>query len=174
MRRSVLIGLCLAACSGLVGWLHAASAVQQGQVQNDIWSEAASLSVDASALKAKVASVKATELLKLSRKAEEKLAEANGEGSEAADNNRPKFPLMAAASQRNGKSYVNVIFPDGSIGEIQAGDTLSSGWVIKSVDLRQVIAVFEGEEERFIIRPYLETAFDKPQETAEPQEAGEN
>jgi len=64
--------------------------------------------------------------------------------------------------------------------EVKAGDSLTSGWLIKSVDLRQVIAVFEDEEERFVVRPYLETAFDKPEESAEtdetisPNEGGEN
>ena len=39
---------------------------------------------------------------------------------------------------------------------------LDSGWEIKTVDRRQVVAVFDNEELVVQIIPYLVDAFDKP------------
>jgi len=181
MRRFLVIIGILLLLSASVGWWRASLATLQGQSQTDIWSEPRSVNLDSAALKAMVKRVQATELLKLSRKDEEKREEAAGKASEVeVDNNRPKFPKIVAAFQRNNVSHVTLMSDDNVMTEVKAGDSLTSGWLIKSVDLRQVIAVFEDEEERFVVRPYLETAFDKPEESAEtdetisPNEGGEN
>jgi len=46
--------------------------------------------------------------------------------------------------------------------------------VIKAVDLRQVIAVFDDEESRFPVAAYLDKAFEKPEDVQDPLSGGKN
>ena len=54
---------------------------------------------------------------------------------------------------------------------MRQGDVLASGWEIKKVDGRHVIAVFDGEEVSLPIIPYLEGAFEpEPEPDADREE----
>jgi hypothetical protein len=62
--------------------------------------------------------------------------------------------------------------PDNGVAKLRGGDVLDSGWEIKTVDRRQVIAVFDGEEIIVPVIPYLKGAFDKPDESIDNKAEG--
>ena len=72
----------------------------------------------------------------------------------------PPFPKILGSSRLNQTRYLHVHLPDLKETKLRQGDVLESGWEIKKVDGRQVIAVFDGEEVSLPIIPYLKDAFD--------------
>lgn len=63
------------------------------------------------------------------------------------------FPQIAGAAIVNGQGQVHII-TDGQIQAMKAGDRLSSGWNILSVNMNQVIAERAGETSSFPVVDY--------------------
>lgn len=166
MKRAYIIIAALAVMSWIVGWWQAGHYVGDGTVEPDDWSvsSAQSASFNASQISQRL---RASELFLLSRKDEairKDGGEVGGSDDPAGPGAAPPFPTIAAAALVNGVSQINLVSGDGTVMTAKAGDTLPNGWMIKTVDLTQVIAVFNGEETRFSVRPFLDSAFDNPED----------
>lgn len=166
MRRKFLyIAICGILISAALGWWRAAIATQPGKIRQDNWQTVQTTPPDPTAIAKAASQIRATKLFLMTRATERAAAETAPEISSA--QKIPAFPSIAAISKVNNIAYAHVITPDGSFVKVKKDDRLENGWVIKTVDLRQVIAVFDGEETRFPVAAYLDTAFDAPENASE-------
>ena len=70
------------------------------------------------------------------------------------NSNRPPFPKIINVSYLDNKAQLVLLMEDNSLIATYAEDTLPSGWKVKKVDLKHVIAVFNGEEQEFPVTEY--------------------
>jgi len=75
-------------------------------------------------------------------------------------------PKIGGAKTVRNVRHVSLIGEDNVIQTVKAGDVLDSGWEIKSINRKRVIAVFDGQELDIPINSYLQEAFEKPDEGA--------
>ncbi len=66
----------------------------------------------------------------------------------------PPFPDIRGVSRLDGQPYVTLEFADGSVKTLAEGAQLSSGWQLKSVDPRRIIATYDDEEITRPVRDY--------------------
>ena len=173
MKRPLLLIIALLVLSFILGWWRAGSYVAAGTADDADWK--APEFASSTNIKSTAAAIRASSLFLLSRKAEQaRKAQANQ--ASAVPVNVPKaappFPTFAGAFKSNGIHYVTLVLATGEVLTIKSGQELPSGWLIKDINLEQVIAVFDDEETRFPVRTYLDTAFDEP-ETENPNGGGD-
>jgi len=174
MRRFAIIILIFIGVSCALGWGRAAGDHVGGSADEDVWSVMPVLRGDIQALTQVGTNIRSTELFKLSRKAEKALAETLKNQQVSSRPNAPPFPSIGSIAKVNNKYWATFIMADGTLLSRTIDDSLPSGWVIKAVDLRQVIAVFDDEESRFPVAAYLDKAFEPPEDLQDPISGGKN
>jgi len=75
-------------------------------------------------------------------------------GGSSGPQNAPPFPNIRGVSILDGQPHVTLELADGEIKTIAEGETLPSGWQLKSVDPKRIIAAYEDEEITRPIRDY--------------------
>ena len=180
MRKRLPLIILLLMASGVLGWLHAGTSAGARSGEIDNWSTLQSDSMSSSEYKELAKQLKKSALLPLSRKEQIALEEAaikraknNYVAARPSQRAAPPFPKILGSSRLNKRHYVHVLIPDKGMKKIRRGDVLESGWEIKTVDRRQVIAVFDEEELTLPVIPYLEGAFDKPADSDDNQAGGD-
>jgi len=174
MRRFAIIILIFIGVSYALGWGHATGDHVGGNSDEDVWSVMPVLRGDIQVLTQVGKNIRSTELFILSRKAERALAETLKSQQVSARPNAPPFPSIGSVSKVNNTYWATFIMADGAVLSRTIDDSLPGGWVIKAVDLRQVIAVFDDEESRFPVAAYLDKAFEKPEDVQDPLSGGKN
>jgi len=179
MRKLLPLILLLLIASGVLGWLRAGTSAGARTAELDSWSTLQSGAMGTAEYKALAKQLKQSALLPLSRKEQKareeaatKLAASTSPAGQAAARPVPPFPKILGGSRLNRTHYVHVLAADNSLTKLRGGDVLESGWEIKTVDRRQVIAVFDGEELTLPVIPYLKGAFEKPAKSGDNKAGG--
>jgi len=163
-RSSLLIILSLCALSAALGWWRAdPSAASEGAVV-DRWDAMQAQSLTDSAYAKMARQVKASALLPMSRMAERSAQSAATSTDVTASPTAGKFPKVLSRSAINKVPVVILQGTDNSVMTVKVGDTLDSGWTIKSIKKNEIVATFEAEEIRVPTVAYLQTAFEKTDE----------
>lgn len=161
MRRFIIIACVLLGLSAVLGWLRAGAGSVGGQVDTQEWQSLPMPGGDTTALSRVAERIRATDLFVLSLAEEEKLKDAT-QDTQLVANGVPPLPTIASVQSVNKSYEATLINPDGTVITVSEGESLPSGWLIKTIDQRQVIAVFEETEQRLAVAGYLDTAFDNP------------
>lgn len=161
MRRFIIIACVLLGLSAVLGWLRAGGGDGGGTVGTQDWQALPMPGGDAAALSQTAARIRATDLFVLSSAEEEKLKDA-AQNTQAVATGVPPLPTIASVQSVNKRYQATLITPDGTVVTVAEGETLPSGWLIKTIDQRQLLAVFEDTEQRLAVAGYLDTAFDNP------------
>ena len=174
MKRFILPICLLFVAATTVGWVQAGTSAGARPAKTDNWS---TLKADRLS---KIEYIQLAEKLKQSgflplspeeqRVLDEEIINTaglnNNENESLSSTAIPPFPKILGSSRLNQTRYLHVYLPDLKETKLRQGDVLASGWEIKKVDGRHVIAVFDGEEVSLPIIPYLEGAFE-PEPDAE-------
>ena len=174
MKRLILPICLLFVAATAVGWVQAGTSAGARPAKTDNWS---TLKADRLS---KIEYIQLAEKLKQSgflplspeeqRVLDEEIINTaglnNNENESLSSTAIPPFPKILGSSRLNQTRYLHVYLPDLKEAKLRQGDVLASGWEIKKVDGRHVIAVFDGEEVSLPIIPYLEGAFE-PEPDAE-------
>lgn len=161
MKRFVIIACVLLGLSATLGWLRAGGGSGGGLVDSQDWQALPMPGGDAAMLAQTSERIRATDLFVLSLIDEEKLKDAEQDTAPVI-NGAPPLPTIASVQSVNKAYQATLINPDGTVVTVAEGETLPSGWLIKAIDQRQVITVFEDTEQRIAVAGYLDTAFDNP------------
>ncbi len=159
MRRFIPLIFALLIASAALGWMRAGTSAGTRAADVDGWNALNYAPLSRASYAKMAARLKSAQLLPLSR-IEEKIL-ANGGGPNTAvlgSKNTPPFPRILGYSL----PHVLTEGPDKTTLKFKKGDVLDSGWEIKTVDRKRVIAVFDGEDFEFPIIAYLKEAFEKP------------
>jgi len=174
MKKFIIILLICAGTFFVLGWVRAGGDNSVGISEEDVWSNAPLSRGDTQVLTQMGKQIRSTELFKLSKKDELALAETNKNQQVLSDSNAPSFPIIGSIAKVDNKYSATFIMEDGTLLSRTPDESLPNGWVIKKVDLRQVIAVFKDEESRFPVAKYLDSAFEIPEEKQDSVSGGKN
>ena len=174
MKKFVIILLICTVTFFALGWVRAGSENTVGKSVDDVWSNAPVLRGDIQDLTQMGKQIRSTQLFKLSKKDEEALAEMNENQQASNESNAPSFPKIGSIAKVDNKYSATFIMQDGTLLSRTSDESLPNGWVIKEVDLRQVIAVFKDEESRFPVATYLDDAFVNPEQKQDSISGGKN
>ncbi|MBL4591754.1 MAG: hypothetical protein JKY96_07320 [Phycisphaerales bacterium] len=152
-RRFMRIFAFVLVVSVFIGWLRAGLVVVDSARAATAWPYGETLSEVSDPYAALVARVKASGFFPLSPL---RLAERQTPGQQDNDEGIPPFPKIVAASIVDGMPRVYLRSKDGIVKAAGGGETLESGWQLKTVDLHRVIAVYDGQESEFQITKYEE------------------
>ena len=172
IRRVLPLALCLIAVSAILGWLRAGTVAGERPPSADGWEQMQYAPPSKAEYKKMAAKLKASSLLPLSRIEERKINIEGAAESEETTSDVPDFPKVGGAKTVRNTRYVSLVGKDNTIVTIKAGDVLDSGWEIKSISPRSVLAVFDGQDLEIPINSYLQEAFEKPEEVAMDSENG--
>ena len=165
MRRMAIFILPLWLAAGALGWLRAGTSAGPRAAEIDNWEALQYAPVSSAVYKAMAASLKQSALLPLTF--QEVQAQEEAEKQDVAAQNTvgsaPPFPQIISSYRLNKTRYIQLLNADGTVSKLQQGDVHDTGWEIKTVDRRRIIAVFDGEELEIPIIAYLEGAFEKPE-----------
>ena len=168
MRRIALFIIPLFIASGALGWLSAGTSAGPRSADVDNWEALLYRPVSPADYKAMATSLKQSALLPLSAKEVQAQAAAAAAAENTSSDVKTRaakpFPKIIGHYRLNNKRYIQVRNADATVSKLQQGDVHDTGWEIKTVDRRRVIAVFDGEELEIPIIAYLEAAFQKPEE----------
>lgn len=166
MRKFIAPAILLLILSGALGWMRAGTSAGQRPPETDRWDVMSYERLPEASYKNMTAGLKRSAFLPLSRKEQRELdknaAQSTTSTSAAATSKSiPPFPKIQGSSIADNKRIIHISGPDGTAAIFRQGDVLESGWEILKISRREVIAVFDGEELKIPIIPYLETAFDE-------------
>ncbi|PHR53892.1 MAG: hypothetical protein COA47_16435 [Robiginitomaculum sp.] len=167
-RKWLQMGGAALALSLVVGWLSAGygAANQVGNQVNWPYDKSGQTTqINYPALQQRL---KASGLFPVSstRLAELAAEAATAEPEEDENGLRP-FPKIVAASMVDGIAQVHLRLDDERIIVAHAGDTLSSGWTLKMVDLTRVIAVSGDQQQEFKIADYKDRSESNDDDSAD-------
>ena len=171
MRKFILIAVLGLVVSAAFGWWRAAVATQPGAVPTDEWRVSTLARFDSGASQKLGQKIRATDLF-ITTPLTDAAAAAAEAPVDAGPEKTPAFPKIVSAPLLNDIHHALLLTAEGGFLKVVSGDSLPSGWVIKTVDSRQVIAAFDGEEKRFPVAAYLDTAFDAPEDTKDNMPVG--
>lgn len=158
-----IIGLALIV-SAAWGWLRANTDHDARIQRGDAWARNAAVLNAQPDFADITARLKASGLFPMSKKRIDALEQqsngANSNGGGIAGGAAPVFPTIIVASVVDGVAKVHLRLADGTIISAASGDTLESGWRLKTVDLNRVIAVYDEEEQEFKVTNYKERESD--------------
>lgn len=167
-RRLLPLAGLLLVLSVVLGWVRS-DVDSAGSAQGvDAWAKNAATLHSPVQYDELTARLKASGLFPMSQKRiDARIARQNGgTGGGIAGVDAPPFPAIIAASIINGMPRIHLRLGDGNIIAAVSGDTLESGWQLKTVDLSRVLAVYDGEEQEFKVTNYKERESDTaPQKT---------
>ncbi len=159
MRRLALLIFALLIASAALGWMRAGTSAGSRSAGLDGWNAQSYAPLSSAEYTEMVTRLKNAQLLPLSFREEKTLAAEDGaDTTDIDDKNTPSFPRILAYD----RPYIYVEGPEKTRVKFKKGDVLDSGWEIKTVDRKHVIAVFDGEEFEFPVIPYLKAAFERP------------
>lgn len=163
MRRILPFIVLVCALSAALGWMRAGTSAGQQAPTIDGWNTLQYNSLSKQEYGTIAAQLKASSLLPLSL-----IEERKGPSPEASavktPGALPDFPKIGGAKTVRNIRYVSLIVADNIIQTVKAGAVLESGWEIKSISRKSVVAVFDGQELEIPINSYLQEAFEKPAE----------
>lgn len=165
-RPTLILILTLCGLSAALGWWRAdPSAASKGAVV-DGWDAMQHQPLPDSAYAKIARQVKASALLPISRMAERR-GEVTGAATDtAATPTAGKFPKVLSRGVIDRIPYIVLQGSENALIKAKAGDTLESGWTIKTIEKNEIVATFETEEIRVPTVAYLQTAFEKSDEDA--------
>jgi len=153
--------------SAALGWLRAGTSAGAQPPAADGWDTMQYNTLSDKDYDSIAAKVKASALLPLSLREEQKRGndEVNTQTA-LGPTDAPPFPKILGFSVSNTITQVHLLGPEDSLLKAKAGDVLDSGWEIKSIGRKGVSAVFDGQDIEVPIVSYLQTAFEKSEEDA--------
>lgn len=165
MRRFIPLVILLLIASASLGWFRAGTIAGPRAAEVDGWDALQHGQPSDADYKAMAAKFKQSALLPLTTRLEiENAANAAALQTAAGPLAAPPFPQIVGSSRINNARVIHVILADNTLTKLRQGEVLESGWEIKTVDRKRVIAVFDGEELEIPIIAYLEAAFEKSEE----------
>ncbi len=165
IRRAVPLILLLLISSAVLGWLRAGTVAGERTAAIDGWEALQHTPPTQAEYAIMSEKIKSSSLLPLSRLAEQRQGAAQTTAA-AGPQDTPPFPKILGGTKLNKTQYVLLLGPEQTSMRAKAEDVLESGWEIKSITDTQVKASFDGEEFEFPIVPYLQSAFEKTEESA--------
>jgi len=165
IRRVLPLIILACAVSAALGWMRAGTSAGVQTPTVDGWDALQYKPPTKREYRAIAAQLKASSLLPLSL-IEERRGSAPAAAAVETAGALPNFPKIGGAKTVRNVRHVSLIGEDNVIQTVKAGDVLDSGWEIKSINRKRVIAVFDGQELDIPINSYLQEAFEKPDEGA--------
>ena len=167
MRRFAPLIVLLLCASAVLGWLRAGISAGARAAEPDSWAQLQLGAPSDARFKEMSLQLKRSAFFPESPAeliaAEEAQKAKAGSADVDLPSGAPPFPQIIGASYLNNRRYIHLKMPKNSVAKLQQGDVLDSGWEIKTVDRRRVIAVFDDEEIEIPIISYLEAAFKRPE-----------
>jgi len=147
--RSLICVLSLAGVSLFAGWWQAGFSVSQRSSDNDQWGEIAGVNMNAEDYAKLATMMRQSAMFPISRAEAKRLEELDADSEDNMIEGVPQFPDIIAASVLDGVPHIHLLLSDKTLVKAKSGDELESGWTLKSVDLRQVSAVYGDTEREF-------------------------
>ena len=157
-RYGLIIGISLI-LAAILGWVSARGEDSSNREIRDPWPDALG-AADTMSINDALARLNASALFpkpEADRNEKGQLIGPDGkpiDGSASGDDAAPPFPDIRGVSILDGRAHVTLELPGGAIETIAEGETLSSGWQLKSVDAARIIATYDTEEITRPIRDY--------------------
>ena len=175
MKKYIGLIAALLILSAVLGWMRAGTSAGTRTAEIDNWDSLKYEAQSKAGYQTLAGALKDSALLPFNKKEKKALEEieAASTARPAADGrlqSAPPFPKILGSSRLDNKRYIHVMGPGETVEKHQKGDVLENGWEIKTVDRKQVIAVFDGEELEIPIISYLEAAYEKPKERSDDEE----
>jgi len=156
MRRNfILMGLALI-IAAILGWLSVNSGASAARGITDPW-PAEPLAAEPVPINDIRNRLNSSALFPKSDTAQDQNLGPDGkpiDGKGSGPQNAPPFPDIRGVSILDGQPHVTLELADGQIKTIAEGETLTSGWQLKSVDPKRIIAAYKDEEITRPIRDY--------------------
>lgn len=153
-RKMIVIIVCALGLCGVLGWLKASDLSMVDSEPADSWSNLVRTNVTHTDYSSIARKIRISGILPTG---DEKDIEQRRVGTglgEVVDNDVPDFPQIVAIAIIDGVPQVTLFNDDKTVLSTRSGDKLESGWEILKVDLKNVVASFDGEQHEFSVLSY--------------------
>lgn len=138
----------------LIGWWLAGVNIAKTGDVIDPWDSFKIANIEAGEFNAITERLKRSDIFPLSRE-EANIAEAASKIAViSSEPGLPAFPTIVGSSVLNGEPHIHLLLADDSFLKARSGDSLESGWKLKTVDLKRVLAVYGEDEREFFVTNY--------------------
>mgnify|MGYP000285561588 CR=1 FL=1 len=154
MKKSVIyIVIAGVVLSALLGSFKAQTEIQSTRAPQDNWDSLQNTQTRAPNYSMTAINVKASGILPLTNS---QIRAIDNSGTPQTQNTptASPFPEIKSVFNTDGTLHVMLMLADNSLVAAKTGDTIETGWTIKSIDLTNVIAVFDEKEHEFAVINY--------------------
>jgi len=156
-RHIIMIGACLTLAAAF-GWISASGEDASNREIRDPWPNSLN-SVNEMSINDALLRLNASALFPQPTSRDGRPLGPDGkpidaDGAESASGATPPFPTIRGVSILDGRPHVTLELKGGAVETVAEGETLESGWQLKSVDPTRIIAAYKDEEITRPIRDY--------------------